>query len=413
MNGLDVLLGQLANIPREINTTYRSIPLDNSFQLLAPIDEMNKNLSPYSNFLKIGHMNSVSIPKHRDEIYRVVKHLDIIAFSETNIKKNTPSYLFQFEGFKLFHVNREEMNSGGVGLLVRNHLAINAKKIKVNYQEKQPELLFVEIEINKIKILVSVVYKSPKTRYGIYGNIAEILAFMSTKYDHCIITGDMNIDFLKQNSAEYRYFKNNIIDPLSLTQIINSPTRITDKTCTLIDLILVNSPDSIKFSGTVDLPGISDHKLIYCSYSLKKPKFTAQIIKRRDFRNFAKDKFISDMSNANWQSVQNALNHNIDDATTNLENIFSNIINMNAPFREIKVTKPVIASWLTDEITFLMDLRDKYKAKWNQIKTYNMKHNIQDSPGDLLFHARFKELRNQVNHLIRKQKYADFNKKNK
>ena len=38
-------------------------------------------------------------------------------------------------------------------------------------------------------------------------------------------------------------------------------------------------------------------------------------------------------------------------------------------------------------------------------------NNIQDSPGEILFHTRFKELRNQVNHLIRKEKYADFNKK--
>ena len=136
----------------------------------------------------------------------------------------------------------------------------------------------------------------------------------------------------------------------------------------------MNSPDSVNFSGTVDLPGISDHKLIYCSYSLKKPKCSPQIIKRRDFRNFVKEKYIADMENANWPSVQNVLGNNIDEATANLENIFSNIINTNAPIREVKVTKPVLSSWMSDEVIFLMDLRDKYKAKWNEIKTNNMKH---------------------------------------
>lgn len=110
---------------------------------------------------------------------------------------------------------------------------------------------------------------------------------------------------------------------------------------------------------------MSDHKLVYCSYSLKKPKVTPQIVRRRDFRNFVSEKFINDVSNVSWDSVQDALNTNIDEATNNLENIFTNVINDNAPMREVKVSKPVIASWMTEETTFLMDLRDKYKSKWN------------------------------------------------
>ena len=412
MQGLDEVLSHISHLSGEINASYMAIPEDNDFlHVCSPIDEMYNNLRPYENFLKFAHLNSVSIPLHRDEIYRAIKNLDIIAFSETNIKHDTPSHLYKFEGFKLFHVNREGRNNGGVGVLIKNELAKHAKKITVNYKELQPELIFVETEINNIKVLISCIYKSPSTRYGVYGDIAEILAFMSTKYDHCIIAGDMNIDFLRPNSAECRYFRNNIINPLSFTQIIDSPTRITADTCTLIDLILVNSPDSVKCSGTIDLPGISDHKLIYCSYSLKKQKFKPQIIKRRDFRKFAEDRFTTDMANVDWESIRNVVENNIDEATTRLENIFANIINVHAPIREIKVTKPADASWMTDEVTFLMDLRDKYKDKWNKIKKHNVRNNIIDSPSQIFFHTRFKELRNQVNHAMRKAKYADFNKK--
>ena len=93
------------------------------------------------------------------------------------------------------------------------------------------------------------------------------------------------------------------------------------------------------------------------------------------------------------------------------EDIFSRIINENAPIREIRVTKPVSASWMTDEITFLMDLRDKYKNKWNNIKQSNIKHNLVDTQNDIFFYNRFKHLKNQVNHLIRKAKINDFNSK--
>ena len=209
----------------------------------------------------------------------------------------------------------------------------------------------------------------------------------------------------------YKFFQDNIINPFSFTQLIKSPTRITDTTCTLIDLILVNSPQNVKFTGTADFSGISDHKFIYCSYSLKKPKFKPQIVKRRDFRKFAQDKFITDMQNANWNNVLGVADQNIDEATTNFEKTFSDIINSNAPIREIKVCEPVDASWMSDEITFLMDLRDKYKNKWNEIKRYNVLNHIQNSPGDIIFYTRFKELKNQVNHKIRNAKYVDFNSK--
>ena len=229
-------------------------------------------------------------------------------------------------------------------MLIRSDWAQNAKKIKVNFNQLQPECIFIEIVINKIKICIGVLYKSPNVRYGVFRDIIEILAFLSTKYDHCFFTGDWNIDHLATESPDFKFLKNNIYEPLSLTQIVKSPTRITKSSSRLIDIILTNSPENIKFTDSADFPGVSDHKLVYCSYSLKKPKVTPQIVRRRDFRNFVSEKFINDVSNVSWDSVQDALNTNIDEATNNLENIFTNVINDNAPMREVKVSKPVIAS---------------------------------------------------------------------
>ena len=36
--------------------------------LLSPTDEINKKLEPYSNFIKMGHANTVTVPKNRDDI---------------------------------------------------------------------------------------------------------------------------------------------------------------------------------------------------------------------------------------------------------------------------------------------------------------------------------------------------------
>ena len=413
MDGLDDIIANFSNLASDINSSYLPIPMDTSLNILSPIDEINMNLKYLRNFLCLAHINAVSVPLHRDEIARILikAQIDFLAISETNIKKNTPRDLYKFNGYKLFHTDRDWGNSGGVGLLIKNEYSQNAKKISVNYNQPQPEHLFIEIEINKIKILVGVLYKSPSVRYGVFNEIFEAIAFLTTKYDHCVLLGDFNIDQLKTDSPAFKFFQNNILTPLSLTQIVKSPTRITVDSCTLIDLIIVNSPNNVKFVGTTDCAGISDHKLVYCSYSFKKPKFKPQVLKRRDFRKFVKDDFIRDFSNVQWSTVEGLADINLNDATSKFENIYTKIINSHAPMREIKITKPVDASWLSDEITFLMDLRDKYKNKWNEIKKNNFLLNFPISSSDTFYYSRFKELKNQVNHLIRKAKYSEFNRK--
>ena len=47
-----------------------------------------------------------------------------------------------------------------------------------------------------------------------------------------------------------------------LTSLINQPTHVTTTSQTLLDVILVNSPNSIKVSGVAEL-GLSDHRLVY------------------------------------------------------------------------------------------------------------------------------------------------------
>ena len=214
----DLIMSSFSTITSEINNTFVGVPWDNNLNIYSPIHDINSKLKLFRNFLSIAHLNTVSIPLHKDEIFRVISkaNFDIAGFSETNIKKNTPAYLFKFPGYKLFHTDRDGKNCGGVGILIKSELAQKAKKINVNFKESQPEHIFVEVEINKLKILIGVLYKSPSVRYGVFNDILETLAFLTTKYDHCVLMGDFNIDQLKTDSPGFKYFKNNILEPLSL-----------------------------------------------------------------------------------------------------------------------------------------------------------------------------------------------------
>ena len=125
----ELIMRSMSNITSEINNTFASFPMDNNLNMSAPIDDINAKLRAFRNLINIAHLNAVSIPLHRDEIFRLLLKInfDIVGFSETNIKKNTPSYLFNFKGYKMFHTDREG-KCGGVGIIIKSEMAKNAKK---------------------------------------------------------------------------------------------------------------------------------------------------------------------------------------------------------------------------------------------------------------------------------------------
>ena len=261
----------------------------------------------------------------------------------------------------------------------------------------QPEMIFVEITIGVVKMVVGVIYKSPLIPYSVFAGIHENIAFVTSKYEHCIILGDMNIDHLKVDSSPLKFFNSYLTEPFALSQIVDKPTRITNTSSTLIDLMLTTNVNNVKVHGVVDTPGISDHCLTFMAYSLKKPKFKAKMVTRRDFRNFDEQKFERDMEKAPWGNILAVADDDIDNKVTIFENIHAGIIDKHAPFRTFRVTRPA-SPWLNDYIKKMMDDRDKYKNKFNLDKNTETEE-------------MFKILRNNVCQEIRRAKIKTFNEK--
>ena len=93
------------------------------------MDRMIKDLEQFQHHLRVGHLNTVSVPKHQDEIVRVVvgADLDIFLVCETNIKANTPTHRFRIPGYKLLRVGAK----GGVGAYFKE--IYKPKKIDLRY----------------------------------------------------------------------------------------------------------------------------------------------------------------------------------------------------------------------------------------------------------------------------------------
>ena len=382
----------------------------------TPVEHLNIDLQDLEHYLLVSHINSRSVPKHIDEISYVLSNtnLDAVAVSETFIKAHTPQNLQKIPGWKFFKKNRISNHGGGIGIFIRDHLAQNAKIIKLPQTFTQPETLFVELTVKNTKVALGVIYKPPKIPYGVFATIQESLAYITTKYEHTIITGDFNTNFLQPESYPTSFFQVNVIEPFGLSQIIKEPTRVTATSSTLIDLMLVSNLDNVKKSGVVDVPGISDHCLVYLAYAVRKPKFVPKTFTRRDFKNFSQEAFIQDLNTTPFENIFAVEDFELDKKATIFENYFNSVLDRHAPYRTFTVTHPK-APWLTTEIKNLMSERDKQKNKFNSIKNklskipdhtaehYSLKYQLNQAEQN------FKTLRNRVNRVIRDAKIQTFN----
>ena len=398
--GDNVVLLDNFNFSQSIFDLHEPVIASLSNDFLTPCNVIKKKFENYDNLVKMGHINPCSVPKHLHDLDKLLHEaeFDIFGTCETFVTGNTPKTAYDISGYQFFHVDRLSSSRGGVGIFVKNEFPVKIIKLPVDLV--QPEIMFIEVIIGVVKLAVGVIYKSPLIPYTVFASIHENIAYVTSKYDHCVVLGDCNIDHLKVDSSPLRFFNSYVTEPFSFTQIVDAPTRIAtskgNTSSTLIDLILTTNPENVKAHGVVDT-GISDHCLVFMAYSLKKPKFKPKILIRRDFRNFNENLFKAEVENAPWGNILAVDDSDIDNKVVIFENIYTEIINRHAPFRTFRVTRPA-SPWLTDEIKKLMDDRDKYKNKLNK----DHKAETEEI---------YKYLRNAVNHSIRREKIKTFNDK--
>ena len=109
----------------------------------------------------------------------------------------------------------------------------------------------------------------------------------------------MNADMTTIKSDNDARQLNNIVDNYGPHQLINEPTRITDKSSSLVGLIYTNSPERVVCSGVAHV----DHSLVYVyrKLSFDLPKGHTSMT-YRSFKHFKRSVFriiCTDISNHN------------------------------------------------------------------------------------------------------------------
>ena len=120
----------------------------------------------------------------------------------------------------------------------------------------------------------------------------------------------MNVDMASTNNDNNVRQLANIADIYGLRQLISEPTRITDKSATLIDLIFTNYPERVVCTGVAHI-SISDHSLVYVLRKLSINFLKGHTsVMYRNFKTFNRAKSRKDIYNENFEFLDSSLNPN-------------------------------------------------------------------------------------------------------
>ena len=368
--------------------------IDNSLSNTLPNSLNNDDL--YNCFRKKGlhciHSNARSLFNKLSE-FRLISQKTkaaVIAISETWLDDSHTDCSVSIDGYSLIRRDRDG-HGGGVCFYIRDDIPYKARPDLCN---DDLEDLWVEILLTKSKpIYVSVCYRNDKNK-----NLLKCLEnSMSKLRPDCdfIVLGDFNICLLKSKSKLCREYKS-FLNLFHCKQLIKVPTRVTNKTSSLLDHIFTNNPNKINQSGIIKT-GFSDHYLTYCSRkNVKLSLGQHKTIKFRSMKNYSQLDFLNRLRNIDWSVVLTC--QDVNDAWDIFKSIFTGILDEIAPYKEVRI-KGRTEPWMTSDILDLIRNRDKALENSNKNKA-NME-----------LREQFKNLRNKVQKEVKKAKSNYFKDK--
>ena len=322
----------------------------------------------------------------RDHI--LLSNYSVLCLTETWITPTIPDEVITIGGYNLVRRDRRIGRGGGVSMYVKESISFS-----VIHSESSIEQLWVKININRQHYAVGVVYRPPDSSYNEFLNILEQqLSLLLPQYDEIFCLGDFNIDMLKSDSPSTLKF-NHLLEAFNLDQLIHSPTRITPKSATLIDLIITtNNDDIVNCVSVIPLDNLSDHELTCCELNIVGKPNTPIFKTIRNFKKFNQEQFYSDLTSINFDVIYGM--NNVNDKLKFLNENILNLLNDHAPFSTIRISKK-FSPWLTDNLRLLISLRNKARSRWRRTK--NEGH-----------HNYYKELKNYTTLSCRREKKAYF-----
>ena len=325
-----------------------------------------KSISP-DNFSVI-HLNIHSAQNKMCEFELYLKSLhvnfSIIAITETWFNDSNHD-LYGLNGYQMVDDYRQSRRGGGVALYIRNSVVYKLRNDLDVFNENM-ECKFVEIDKCNFEtskhIVVGVVYRPPNTDLDIFNShMGDIRSKISKENKECHLSGDWNINLLNANShTPTSEFLEGMFSDMYIP-VINKPTRVCDRSATLIDNMFTNCTNFNDCFSGIMYTDISDHFpvfLIDCRRTCNKKD---EYVTKRVFsqRNIAK--FNDKLANTNWQHVLSSIDP--EEAYTIFYRQLVTDYDSCFPLRTFRSAYKNRKPWLSDDLREMIKRKNSLFAK--------------------------------------------------
>ena len=273
---------------------------------LNPGPLTNESNCHYLGDLSFVHLNVRSIRNKLDIISSELSNYDILCFTETHLNPHINNSEITIESHpNIIRNDRTTNYGGGICIFTKNNVHVSRR---TDLETEDIELIILEINTSNKRLFLCCLYRPPNTSVEFWDKLDTIFENLINTNHNIIITGDINVDMLKlqRNSHLKR-----LMTKYQLTNLVNSPTRITNTSATLIDILLTNNTNIFNYTEVL-APLCSDHCPVLAHLCFK-------ILKNKPFKRTI---YLYDQ--ANWDTINNELlKNNWDTVFSEHENILS------------------------------------------------------------------------------------------
>ena len=239
--------------------------------------------------IKVGQLSIKSIRNKFDLLLpAVVRNLDILLITETNIDSSFPEAQFEIDGFTTPYRVDRDCHGGGILLYIRQDIP---SKLLINLKiSENLEGDFVELNFHRKKMASLLSYNPQKLNITKHLDvIGKNLDLYSSRYENYLLLGDFNSELSENGITEFCkvYRLKNLVKGVTCYKNPEKPS--------CVDLILTNRPRSFRGCHIIETGPSDFNKMTVTVMKMNFQKQGPRVVHYRDYKSFNTQSFRQDV----------------------------------------------------------------------------------------------------------------------
>ena len=320
------------------------------------------------NRLSLAHVNinSITAPGKFDELQQFVdnNNVNILALSETKTDNTVDPCLYKLSGFHSPLIKHRTRHGGGTAIYAKSSLPITRLP---QLELDEEEWIWCKITLRNATLAICCLYLPPKLqsdRLDLFlERFTESVSMAHALNPNAIlITGDFNAGniylrpgYTNSGTTAFDHKLKDAAFTLGLHQLINQPTRLTDTTANLRDLIFTSNDELTIDSGILSQFSTLDHFPVFTTLNISTTKTPPTSKTIWDYEKLDADRFTRLLMNIDWRHI---LSLDIDTATSQFTSTILSAAKQAIPTKTIRV-RQMDKPWVTNELKRNIRKRDR------------------------------------------------------